>query len=267
MHPLVPGVILGKEDCLTLNVYTPKNANQGLPVMVFIHGGFFMTGSSAFFPPLYFMDEEVVLVTMNYRLNSFGFLNTGDGTVTGNMGLKDQSLALKWVKENIQGFNGDPEKITIFGESAGAASVHLQVLSPMSRGLFSKAIAQSGTALSPWAINRNPKQQAQMLASALGCPTDDTKKMVACLRQKPAEEFATFHQPFLEDYPRGQNVLFTPSIEVDSPNPFLSRNPLEILKSGDFSKVPFITGVTSGEGLLYLARKFTTYLIFIPQIQ
>lgn len=119
--------VTGSEDCLYLNVATRKlpdsNApvtKDGLyPVIFFIHGGLFMQGKSDSFGPRYFMDEEVVMVSINYRLNSFGFLNTGDGVVQGNMGMKDQVEALRWVQQNIQYFNGDPARVMLVGESAG----------------------------------------------------------------------------------------------------------------------------------------------------
>ncbi|KAG8238436.1 hypothetical protein J437_LFUL002893, partial [Ladona fulva] len=107
-----------------------------VPVMVYIHGGGWLGGSgSAFnFGPDLLLETDVILVTMNYRLSAFGFLSTGDNASPGNYGLKDQSLAMKWVNENIAAFGGDYERVTIFGQSAGGASVHYQVLSPMSAG-------------------------------------------------------------------------------------------------------------------------------------
>lgn len=125
------------EDCLRLNVYT-KNisiaANQ--PVIVFIHsGGFYeSSGRSDEFGPQYLIHRNVVLVTMNYRLSVLGFLSTGTKEAPGNNGLKDQVMALRWVKEHIESFGGDPNSITIMGYSAGALSVTLHMVSPMSKG-------------------------------------------------------------------------------------------------------------------------------------
>ncbi|CAG7728483.1 unnamed protein product, partial [Allacma fusca] len=117
------GTDLGDEDCLNLNVSVPKvNFKQLLPVMVFIHGGAFQEGTGSIYKPDYLMDEDVVYVNPNYRLGVLGFLNTGDTVIRGNMGLKDQALALRWIKDNIQAFGGDPNNITIFGQSAGGAS-------------------------------------------------------------------------------------------------------------------------------------------------
>src|SRR6185437_5913048 len=141
------------EDCLFLNVYAPANAdsNKKLPVMFWIHGGGYSGGGSneprhnGDFLPL----KGVVLVTINYRLGVFGFLATtdlmkeGDGSA-GNYGLMDMIAGLHWVKDNISGFGGDPNNVTIFGESAGSFAVSTLMASPMAQGLFQKAIGESG---------------------------------------------------------------------------------------------------------------------------
>lgn len=125
------------EDCLRLNVYT-KNVSAAAkqPVIVFIHpGGFYIeSGRSNEYGPQYLIRRDVVLVTFNYRLAAFGFLSTGTKEAPGNNGLKDQVVALRWVKEHIQSFGGDPDSITIMGNSAGAWSISLQMVSPMSKG-------------------------------------------------------------------------------------------------------------------------------------
>ena len=118
--------MVGQEDCLLLNVYVPANViDEGdggnLPVMVWIHGGAFVSGSGTFrdFGPQYFMDQGVVMVTVNYRLGPFGFLSGATEDLPGNLGLWDQALALHWVRDNIQHFGGDADQLTLFGESAG----------------------------------------------------------------------------------------------------------------------------------------------------
>ncbi|XP_037079061.1 cocaine esterase-like [Pollicipes pollicipes] len=140
----------GDEDCLFANVYTPQlpaleRAVGGLPVMVFIHAGGFTMGSGdeEIYGPNYFMDEAVVLVTFNYRLGSFGFFTTRDKNAPGNYGLLDQVMLLQGVRDNIARFGGDPATVTVFGTSAGGASVSLLVLSPLAKGLFHHAISQS----------------------------------------------------------------------------------------------------------------------------
>ena len=139
------------EDCLYLDVYSP-NVSQHLPVMVYIHGGGYEYGSSVTYPGDYLALQGVVVVVIQYRLGTFGFLTTGDSAAPGNYGMLDQVAALKWVKDNIKNFGGDPGKVTIFGLSAGGSSVSLHLLSPLSEGLFHQVIAESGVDLSPFAI-------------------------------------------------------------------------------------------------------------------
>ncbi|XP_025406472.1 bile salt-activated lipase-like isoform X4 [Sipha flava] len=127
--------IVGSENCLYLNIFVPQDElNEKLAVMLFIHGGAFNFGSASLnqYCPDYLLDENVIVVTINYRLNVLGFLNLDVDECPGNMGLKDQLFAIKWVKNNISAFGGDTDNITIFGESAGSASVHCHLLSPQS---------------------------------------------------------------------------------------------------------------------------------------
>merc|ERR1712106_154674 len=148
-NEFLPGVNADySEDCLHLNIYTEDLKTTAKPVMIWSHGGGFTLGSGNDYAPLdALLEEGVIVVTINYRLGSLGFLTFGNDFVSGNMGLKDQALAIQWVKQNIQNFGGNPNKITIFGESAGAFSVHAQVLSPWNFGQIQGAIAQSGTML------------------------------------------------------------------------------------------------------------------------
>ena len=142
------GLLAGStEDCLYLNVYVPVTSHsRPLPVAVWLHGGAFMFGSGAacWFGPHFWMVHEIILVTINYRLGPLGFLTTDDKTAAGNQGLRDQVMVLNWVKANIGKFGGDPDKVTIFGEDSGAASVTLMAMSPLAKGLFHRAIALSG---------------------------------------------------------------------------------------------------------------------------
>ena len=149
---LFPEPVIAGEDCLNLNIWTPDPGKAGLPVMVWIHGGTFVNGTGAI--PTYdgsrFARDGVVCVTINYRLGVDGFLYLGDGSA--NLGLLDQIAALTWVQENIAAFGGDPNNVTIFGQSAGGMSVATLLSIPRARGLFRRAIAQSGAghyAISP----------------------------------------------------------------------------------------------------------------------
>lgn len=129
--------ITGDEDCLFLNIYRPTMRKRSLlPVVVFFHGGSFRYGSAdpSTLGPEYFMETDVILVTVQYRLNIFGFLSSGDESCPGNFGLKDQAQSLRWVRRNIQSFGGDPKSVTLMGHDSGAASVHFQMMSPLSNG-------------------------------------------------------------------------------------------------------------------------------------
>ncbi|CAK9829239.1 Esterase B1 [Anthophora retusa] len=146
----------GDENCLTLNVYTPDTNFTGplvlKPVLVWIHGGGYRFGHSnhTLYGTDFLVRHDVVVVTFNYRLGPFGFLALDHPDALGNAGLKDQYLVLQWVQKNIAAFGGDPNQVTIFGESAGAASVGFHVLADQAKGLFSKAIYLSGVPLCPW---------------------------------------------------------------------------------------------------------------------
>lgn len=162
--------------------------NLKRPVIVYLHsGGFYsVTGRSDWTGPQYFLDQNIVLVTLNYRLGSLGFISSGK-EAPGNNGLKDQVLALKWVQNYIEYFGGDPNQVTLFGYSAGAWSVTLHLVSPMSRGLFHKAIISSGSVLGQWQLSKNQLELAKKQARLVGCPDTNETILLGCLRSIPAE--------------------------------------------------------------------------------
>ncbi|XP_015598848.1 venom carboxylesterase-6 [Cephus cinctus] len=248
----------GSEDCLYLNVYTPVLPEIGvsspdLPVMVFFHPGGFMfwSGTTYHFQPHFFMDRGVILVTLNYRLNILGFLSTEDEVAPGNWGLKDQVHALQWVNDNIGAFGGDPDKVTIFGGSAGGASVHYHMLSPLSRGLFTKAIAQSGLANARWAysLKNEAREHAEYIGQHFNCPTENSTVLVDCLRKKPAEELIEA-DPIFFVWSIDPLIKFPPVVEPDIEGAFLMEMPNDLLNSGKFADVPFMAGIMSKEGVL-----------------
>ncbi|KAI4466364.1 carboxylesterase [Holotrichia oblita] len=258
----------GSEDCLYINVYSPSNITKlqnpenddFLPVMVAFHYGAFISGSSSsdVLGPQYLLDKDVILVTFNYRLGIFGFLSTYDDAAPGNWGFKDQVAALKWVQNNIEKFGGDPQKVTIFGASAGAGSIHHHILSPRSKGLFHAAISQSGSALALWA---QPQREtalvvAKVQADVVGCnSTVSTDVMVECLRKVPAKQLVESLNLFR--FMRSEPLtVYLPTIEFESqtnPEPFITKDPINIIEDVEFSNVPWIIGVTSGEGILRAA--------------
>ncbi|KAL3278473.1 hypothetical protein HHI36_013792 [Cryptolaemus montrouzieri] len=175
--------IIGDEDCLYLNIYTPQLpeiTKSLLPVMVWIYGGGFEIGSSEYnlVGPDYFLDEDVIFVAFNYRLGIFGFLSLGDLVVPGNNGLKDQSLALKWIKNNILNFGGDSNQITVFGHSAGSVSISYHLQSPLSKNLFNQVIMESGTSYCLWGLSRIAPDIAKDVALSLNIDISSSKSIV-----------------------------------------------------------------------------------------
>lgn len=169
------------EDCLHLNVFTKNLGDSRLkPVIVFIHGGSYEVGAAYNHGPIYLMDRDVVLVTVNYRLGPFGFLATGTEKAMGNMGLKDNVMALEWVKDNIAVFGGDPNQVTISGLSAGAFSVSLLMLSDTSRHLFQRAIIMSGAITAMTRFSSDYLSLAQELGRAVNCTGNN---FLECLQE------------------------------------------------------------------------------------
>ncbi|KAK9886892.1 hypothetical protein WA026_019149 [Henosepilachna vigintioctopunctata] len=249
----------GSEDCLNLNVYTrelPDTKNSTLkPVMVFIHGGAWVTGTTRMYGPEILMTEDVVLVTVHYRLGAFGFLVLDDPNlgVSGNAAMKDQVLALKWIQKNISAFNGDNKNVTIFGHSAGAASVTLLMLSPSATGLFHKAAIQSGSVLSSWMVGNS--QNAKHLAGALGFTGTDEKEILKFLQQQSAEKIYEAQLKLTDTIDPSQGRYFAFVVEnKESKDAFLTEQPIELLKSGKYNQIPILTGYTNMEGL-YLTLK------------
>ncbi|KAL4121714.1 hypothetical protein QTP88_014173 [Uroleucon formosanum] len=243
--------IIGQEDCLYLNVYTPKLPQESTPgdlmnVVVYIHGGAFISGEGISSGPLYLLDtNDFVYVSINYRLGVLGFASTGDNVLPGNNGMKDQVAALKWVQQNIAVFGGNPNSVTIAGMSAGASSVHYHIISPMSKGLFHRAILQSGSAFCHWSYTENVDQKTKYIASLLGCPTNNSVDIVECLRSRPATEIA---KSFLNFMPWKYNPFspFGPTVEVAGDEKFLPDIPEKLIPYD----IPVLISVTQDEGLI-----------------
>lgn len=229
------------EDCLYLNVYAPENA-EDLPVMVWIHGGSFETGSGNAYNPSDLMGEDVVVVTINYRLGVLGFVPHPDmaaesaGGHAGSYGLMDQQLALQWVQDNIAGFGGSADNVTIFGESAGGLSVLSHVVSPASAGLFHKAIVQSGS------YSGQQPSQAEAVAggemfyqSAFGCED------LACIRDLGADDILAAQQ--------ATDLDFMPTLRDD----IMPLSVGDAIASGDYAQVPMIAGTNRDEWRLFVA--------------
>ncbi|XP_028624359.1 cocaine esterase-like [Grammomys surdaster] len=225
------------EDCLYLNIYTPDHAHKGsnLPVMVWIHGGSLVIGMASLYDgSMLAAMENVVVVTIQYRLGVLGFFSSGDKHARGNWGFLDQVAALRWVQQNIAHFGGNPDHVTIFGESAGGISVSSHVVSPMSQGLFHGAIMESGVALMSSLISTSSDIVYRTVANLSGCEQVDSETLVNCLRSKSEDEIMAINKAF----------KIIPGI-VDGI--FLPRHPRELLASADFYPVPSIIGVNNDE--------------------
>lgn len=228
------------EDCLYLNIWRPKIVSGAhLPVLVWLHGGAFLLGSGS--QPLYDGSElarrGAIVVTINYRLGALGFLNhrafvAQDGP-SANFGLLDQIAALRWVKHNIAGFGGDPRNVTLAGESAGGVSVQALMTSAAARGLFGKAIIQSGGGLAAFADSRSEAALAagDKWAQSVGAPTNAT---IADLRKLPVERLVA------------ARFIAFPSID----DALLDRNPAETFARGEEADVPLLIGANSWEASL-----------------
>uniref|UniRef100_A0A2K6JTL7 Carboxylic ester hydrolase n=1 Tax=Rhinopithecus bieti TaxID=61621 RepID=A0A2K6JTL7_RHIBE len=246
----------GDEDCLYLNIWVPqdrKQVSRDLPVMIWIYGGAFLMGSGhgANFLSNYLYDGEeiatrgnVIVVTFNYRVGPLGFLSTGDANLPGNYGLRDQHMAIAWVKRNIAAFGGDPSNITLFGESAGGASVSLQTLSPYNKGLIRRAISQSGVAVSPWVIQKNP---VFWVAEKVGCPVDDTARMAKCLKiTDPRALTLAYKLPLAGiEYPVLHYLGFIPVIDGD----FIPDDPINLYANA--ADIDYIAGTNNMDGHLF----------------
>ena len=240
------------ENCLFLNVYSPKkaldNIQNPLGVLFWIHGGALMSGSGRFdeYGPHYFMEQgDLVIVTINYRVGPLGFLSLGTKDVPGNAGFKDQIMALKWVNDNIAKFGGDPKRIAIAGESAGSASVALHLVSPLSNGLFRRAILESGTGLGPGWHPNTPKEaldQANLAIDALNCKRADD--ILMCLQSKGVKDLVDMKLEQASPWMAVQDKNFTN-------DPFLPGSVEEIFESGQFnSDIEVIIGTNTEEGIL-----------------
>jgi carboxylesterase type B len=219
-------------------------------VIVWIHGGGYYWGAGSYSGPTYLLDQDVILVTLNYRLGALGFLSTGDSASPGNYGLKDQSMAIAWIQENIVFFGGDPKRITLIGQSAGAASVHLHLMSPQTKDKLYGAISQSGSALSHWALPPRQLYYFKKLAGSVNCYASTSEGIMNCLRRRTARELI-YRQFNLFEWVENPQILFGPVVEPESDSAFITMTPQAYYEKGLVAQIPWITGVTKDEGDLF----------------
>lgn len=252
------------EDCLYLNVWKPADAVKDAPVMVWIHGGGFRTGSGGDHVPtsmdgtlwyngrVFAERHGVVVVTFNYRLSSLGFFAhpalAEEGSPVGNQGMLDQQMVLEWVRDNIEAFGGDPGNVTIFGQSAGSGSVCMHLVSPGSRGLFHRAISQSGGCTTRQNTDRDTlNAQLDAYVEDVGC--GDADDVIACLRSKPVEDVVNLETTDRTMGLEGIANIF--GVVIDGEGGFLPEPPLDYFERGDIAKVPYILGSNTEESQLY----------------
>jgi para-nitrobenzyl esterase len=254
------GGTLGDEDCLTLNVFTPnvkKNSQkkEPLPVMVWIHGGGLVTGGSFLYDPSPLVTQgNLIVVSINYRLGYLGFFAQSaidaEGHLDGNYGLMDQQFALQWVQRNIAAFGGDPNNVTIFGESAGGQSVYSNMASPTANGLFQKAISESGALLefqdyydfivtlaTGETVGVPGVPSGQAIASSVNCGSQTS----ACLRGVLASTLVLQEPGIL--YPFVDGTILT-------------QTPTAAFTSGQFNQVPVISGGNHDEWRIFVADQY-----------
>ncbi|XP_032064564.1 cholinesterase-like [Thamnophis elegans] len=244
------------EDCLSLNIWVPHpQPSSPVPVLVWIHGGSYAFGTSSvdvFNGTPLAATENVIVVTINYRLGALGFLYLPPAA-PGNLGLWDQQLALKWVKENAAAFGGDPSRVTLLGHSAGGSCMNLHLLAPKSQDFFAQAVIQSGTANAFWAW-RSPevvKQLSLEFVHLLGCSEDNNISIEHCLQTKNVSELirheiAMSTKGFLLDFP------FRPTTDGE----FLLGKPEKLMEEGQIQIKPVLIGETSDEAATFVPYIF-----------
>ena len=248
--------VTGSEDCLSINVTTPRHTAGKLPVIVFVAGGGLINGSGAANDPRRIVDQEAVVVTFNYRLGALGFLrhpSLGDPNA-GNFGLVDQQAALRWVRRNVAAFGGDNRNVTLWGQSAGGYSVCAQLAAPGARGLFDKAIVQSAPCGNSMMTERTADRRGIDLATEVGC--SDGATVEQCLRAKPVGELVR---------PSDRDGLFSGELRRSRSEVWwfpvagtavLPLQPLTALRLGVAAPVPLVHGGTKDEMSIRIASTY-----------
>ncbi|XP_037037773.1 esterase B1-like [Bradysia coprophila] len=268
------GKYVGSEDCLNLNVYVPVmdgDAREKLAVMVYIHGGALKYDSNSMdlHSPEFLLMENVIVITINYRLHVLGFLSLPQMGISGNAGLKDQQLALEWIHQNISNFNGDPSRICLFGESAGAVCVQFQVLNERSRKCLSSAICQSGTVLSERYMQVQPEERIKILSKRLGCTSESWENIYETLMTAGAVDLYDNCEIRLETEPNtGFKNKWRMVIEEESNDAFITKSPLELMmgQAGQIN-ISVMSGTNNGDGMPTAMRIISRQLFSLEHIK
>ena len=259
------------EECLHLAVSTPITPNGDakpyLPVMFYIHGGGFSSGFQIKMGPERLMAwEDVVLVTINYRLNILGFMCLDTDQAAGNMGMLDMVTALEWVHNNIAYFGGDASRLPIFGESAGSAAIGHMLLGQTTPGLFAHGIGSSGSPLAAWAFDEEPEKHARMVAAKAGCYEEDADELVACMKTRDAKNLTASFGAFQSEERKHGRLGFggsSPCAQSKGEKKFYlkGQTPQQVLFSGDYEHVPMFFGANKKEGSYVYTVLYNEYLI------
>ena len=250
------------EDCLFLNVYVPGSgvsARNNLPVMVFFYGGAFVDGEGSIYDPSNMaIQGNVIVITVNYRLGILGYMASSAlsaqsaNHVSGNYGFEDQLFALQWVKQNIGAFGGNQNDVTIFGESAGAFSVCAAIVSPQGKGLFQRAISESGPCGEPLPSLAGAQTSGDAIVSTLGCAESSEASSVACLRSLPTAAILAEQSNITSAASLTSLAAFFPNVD----GVLIPQQPILSLALGAYNHVPIIEGTNHDEGRLFVALGF-----------
>ncbi|KAL4802607.1 Alpha/Beta hydrolase protein [Aspergillus unguis] len=263
---LLPGPATEQsEDCLTVNIFRPSNApvtDKKLPVAIYVHGGAYNRGSASMHKTasmVAWSSQPFIAVSFGYRIGSLGFLPSTLSRKEGvlNLGLRDQIFLFEWVQENIEAFGGDKDCVTLFGLSAGAHSIGHHILNPRTQGLFHRAILESGSptsrAIRPYDAAIHEAQFADFLCE-VKCPSDlPESEIFPFLRSLPSKTITDAQTAVFDRYNPSLRWAFQPVIDGDT----IPRKPLDAWGSGDWVKVPIMTGFNSNEGTMYVDKKMS----------
>uniref|UniRef100_A0A1B0FLX7 Carboxylesterase type B domain-containing protein n=1 Tax=Glossina morsitans morsitans TaxID=37546 RepID=A0A1B0FLX7_GLOMM len=240
------------DDCLTLNIYAPSRKGS-YPVLVFVHGEMLFDGSAAEGQPDYFLEHDIVLVTINYRLAPFGYLTTLTEAMPGNVALADVQMALEWIQEYIRPFNGNPDSVTLMGQAGGATLIHALSISGKAQGLFHKLILQSGTALNPYFLDEQPLNTLRNFAHYARCSTLHTiESFVNCFEHMSTTDLLRVFKTFFEiNEPRGLAFNSAFKLVIGDHLGYLPQHPMSLVSN---SAYPTLIGVTKDAGAFIMSR-------------
>uniref|UniRef100_A0A8D8E5Z2 Liver carboxylesterase n=1 Tax=Culex pipiens TaxID=7175 RepID=A0A8D8E5Z2_CULPI len=260
-EPNNPYKVIGNEDCLLLNIFTPQMPDEttGLPVVVWIHGGGYRYGSAAQYGAEPLTENGVIFIPIQYRLGSFGVIGDGSRDFSGNLALLDMASAVRWVKDYVSWFGGDPTQIKVIGHGSGATAAMILSSASMSRSSISGVVAMSGSSLQPNSYDQEPVTSLNEIVTNHGCSAGNETEIVKCMRGKTVEELIKVDSDLQVSRLSGKNAIkaltgnvgMNPAVEQKDDGRgllgVLTSTPEMTMKEGDFPKIPLLIGVTKDE--------------------